>query len=146
MPLGTKYLSVGRGVVAKVETGCPSGTIGRNRDSRCGGGGFGNHVIIEHRVVGPDGVERPRLSRSGAPVFSLYAHMDAVGVRVGDRVDAGTPIGTCGVTGYTTGAHLHFQFQRSSDLRSSAQLGLRDVTFGRGLAGAPAAMLRLSSH
>lgn len=146
MPLGTKYLSVGRGVVAKVETGCPSGTIGHNKDSRCGNGGFGNHVIIEHRVVGTDGVERPRLSKSGAPVFSLYAHMGRVSVRAGDRVEAGTPIGTCGVTGYTTGPHLHFQFQRSSSTRNDEQLGLRDVTFGRGLAGAPAAMLRLSSH
>ena len=146
MPLGTKYLSVGRGVVAKVETDCPSGTIGHNKNSRCGNGGFGNHVIIEHRVVGADGVERPRLSKSGAPVFSLYAHMGRVSVREGDRVEAGTPIGTCGVTGFTTGPHLHFQFQRSSDLRSSEQLGLRDATFGRGLAGAPTAMLRMTSR
>lgn len=146
MPLRTTYLAVGRGVVARVETGCPSGTIGHNRDSRCGGGGFGNHVIIEHRVRGADGIERPRLSKSGAPVFSLYAHMDKVSVRAGDQVDAGTPIGTCGQTGYTTGPHMHFQFQRSTSVRSSEQLGLRDVTFGRGLLGAPAAMLRMATH
>jgi len=129
MPLGTSYLAVGRGIIAKVQTGCPTGVIGQNRDSHCGGG-FGNHVVIEH----------PRRSQSGQPVFSLYAHMSQVRVRLGEAVQAGTELGKAGLTGYTTGPHMHFQFQSSARANAS-ELGLRDATFQRGLEGAPAAML-----
>lgn len=54
----------------------------------------GNIVTIEDERVG---------------VFLYYAHLDEIGVRTGDRLRAGDPIGTMGNTGnaITTPPHLH---------------------------------------
>ncbi|MCI9467524.1 MAG: M23 family metallopeptidase [Ruminiclostridium sp.] len=57
------------------------------------GSSFGNHVAISH----PDG------SRT------LYAHMSARLVSVGDTVSQGQVIGRVGSTGNSTGNHLHFE-------------------------------------
>ncbi|WP_194793161.1 M23 family metallopeptidase [Raineyella fluvialis] len=53
----------------------------------------GTHVIIAHS----DG-------------STLYAHMLATTVTPGQTVHAGDVIGFVGLTGRTTGAHLHFEF------------------------------------
>ena len=49
---------------------------------------------------------------------TLYAHLDdglrPPLVRVGDTVSAGEPIGAIGLTGVTTGAHLHFEVLQGS--------------------------------
>ncbi len=42
---------------------------------------------------------------------TLYAHMDQINVNPGQRVSAGTVLGISGVTGYTTGEHLHFEIR-----------------------------------
>lgn len=41
--------------------------------------------------------------------YTLYAHLDKVLVQTGQSVLAGTQIGTVGLTGNTTGPHLHFE-------------------------------------
>lgn len=74
-------------------TSCPAA----GADSRCGlgfGGGFGNHVVVQH---GPNRV--------------VYAHlrMGSVRVRMGDTVRCGQVLGQIGSSGCTTGAHLHFE-------------------------------------
>lgn len=57
-------------------------------------GGYGTHVIIS----GDNGYS------------TLYAHMSGVNVSAGDRVSAGkSVVGWIGLTGRTTGAHLHFE-------------------------------------
>jgi len=43
---------------------------------------------------------------------TLYAHNLRNFVRVGDRVDAGTPIAAVGRTGRATVQHLHFEIHR----------------------------------
>jgi len=55
--------------------------------------GHGNTVVIEHE----NGLQ------------SLYAHMDKIYVGVGDQIDSQRPIGTVGLTGHTTGPHVHVE-------------------------------------
>jgi len=45
----------------------------------------------------------------GGDAISLYGHLEPkLLVTEGEPVTAGQPIGTVGVTGFTTGSHLHF--------------------------------------
>ncbi|HYU14702.1 MAG TPA: peptidoglycan DD-metalloendopeptidase family protein [Candidatus Acidoferrum sp.] len=59
-------------------------------------GGFGNLVVIDH----------------GGGIRSFYGHLQSVGVKKGDRVEVGSPIGAVGSTGRSTGPHLHFEVRR----------------------------------
>ena len=54
---------------------------------------YGHHVIIDHQ--------------NGET--SVYGHLNAVTVAVGQYVDQGAMIGTVGNTGNSRGAHLHFE-------------------------------------
>ena len=58
-------------------------------------GGYGNYVMIDH----------------GNGVETLYAHMldNSLMVSVGDHVTKGQAVGRVGNTGYSFGAHLHFE-------------------------------------
>ncbi|MDQ1641820.1 MAG: hypothetical protein QOJ90_1171 [Actinomycetota bacterium] len=58
---------------------------------------YGNMTVVDHGTIG------------GLRVTTLYAHQAAFGVRPGDRVRKGQPIGVIGATGYATGPHLHFE-------------------------------------
>ncbi len=61
-------------------------------------GGYGTHIFI----TGDNGYT------------TLYAHMSGVNVSVGTRVVAGsTTVGWIGMTGRTTGPHLHFEVRSS---------------------------------
>ncbi|OFW01090.1 MAG: hypothetical protein A3I61_13950 [Acidobacteria bacterium RIFCSPLOWO2_02_FULL_68_18] len=53
---------------------------------------YGNTVVVDH----------------GLGVQSLYAHLSSIGVKTGDRVEKGRPIGRSGMTGLAAGDHLHF--------------------------------------
>ena len=55
--------------------------------------GYGHYVRIAH----------------AGTVSSLYAHLDKVAVVVGQKLDKGQEVGTIGMTGWTTGPHLHFE-------------------------------------
>lgn len=82
-PVGTPVVSAQTGIVAEAYTS------GWN-------GGYGTHVLIR----GNDGN------------VTLYAHMSGVNVSVGDSVSAGgTTVGWVGLTGRTTGSHLHFEIK-----------------------------------
>jgi len=79
-PIGTKVRSTADGTID---------FIGQQR-------GYGNVVIIKHN----------------AKQTTLYAHLQDFGdgLQVGSKVLQGDTIGTVGMTGYTTGPHLHFEF------------------------------------
>lgn len=55
--------------------------------------GYGNYIVIDH----------------GGNVYTLYGHAETVFVNAGDMVKRGQPIMDIGSTGYSTGAHLHFE-------------------------------------
>lgn len=64
-------------------------------------GGYGTRVVIDN----------------GAGMSSNYAHLSGLNVSAGDDVVAGkTVIGWVGLTGRTTGAHLHFEIIRNGSL------------------------------
>ena len=62
------------------------------------GGGYGNHVYIDHVI-------------NGQRVRSLYAHMQPASspLRTGDAVKVGDFVGLVGATGMVTGPHLHLE-------------------------------------
>lgn len=58
---------------------------------------YGRSVVIDH----------------GDNLTSRYAHLGKIMVQEGDEVDDKTEIGEVGVTGHTTGPHLHLEIRRS---------------------------------
>lgn len=65
-----------------------------------------------------DGAMVVILAHDGGLV-TLYGHLDDASlrptVRVGDEVEAGDAVGAMGITGLTTGSHLHFVVRRGSE-------------------------------
>ncbi|MCS6878743.1 MAG: M23 family metallopeptidase [Geminicoccaceae bacterium] len=61
--------------------------------------GFGNLVLVRH----------------AEGWTTAYAHLDAILVRVGDRVQRGQPLGRVGETGDVKSAQLHFELRRGRE-------------------------------
>ena len=51
----------------------------------------------------------------GQKLYTIYAHLDRIDVVVGQTVKTGTPVGLVGMTGNTTGPHLHFEVRMQDD-------------------------------
>jgi murein DD-endopeptidase MepM/ murein hydrolase activator NlpD len=62
-------------------------------------GAYGNMVEIDH----------------GNGVTTRYAHLSAITVDAGERVETGTKIGHVGSTGRSTGPHLHYEIRISGE-------------------------------
>ncbi|OGO18945.1 MAG: hypothetical protein A2Z14_04825 [Chloroflexi bacterium RBG_16_48_8] len=52
---------------------------------------------------------RHDFGHKGKQLYTLYAHLEKTIVWLGQRVKVGDKIGTVGITGHTTGPHLHFE-------------------------------------
>jgi hypothetical protein len=76
---GEPALAAAAGVVSRVED--------------LGGRSYGKYVIVDH----------------GNGDTTLYAHMDALWVKPGQRVDQGAVLGLVGTSGGSSGPHLHFE-------------------------------------
>jgi len=83
--VGTPVVAGQSGTVTKVNVGSWDG-------------GYGTNVIVDN----------------GSGDSSLYAHMSSVNVGVGQQVVGGrTIVGWVGMTGRTTGPHLHFEIRKN---------------------------------
>ncbi len=71
------------------------GTVIASMNNGGWNGGYGNYVIISH----PNGTQ------------TLYSHNSKNLVSVGDKVSKGDRIATVGMTGKTTGPHVHFEIR-----------------------------------
>lgn len=66
---------------------------------QAGASNYGRYVVIENRW-------------DGSPYYTLYAHLNAISVQVGQKVAQGSPIGVMGFTGAGINrerAHVHFE-------------------------------------
>lgn len=89
--MGASIVAADSGTVSYVATGC---THNYGKDGSCGcNGGYGNYVLIDH----------------GNGVSTWYAHCSEIYVSPGQSVSRGETIGSVGSTGWSTGAHLHFE-------------------------------------
>lgn len=97
-----EFSAIHPGIDLKLAEDTPIGAVagGRVRDVRQNERSLGLYVIVEHRA--PD----------GETYYSIYGHLGHASVRAGDDVTAGQMIGTVGMTGNTTGPHLHLQIDR----------------------------------
>lgn len=85
-----------KGIDLGTPTGTPVRAASRGRVISAGWGkGYGNRIMIDH----------------GNGYETLYAHLDHLLVKVGDRVTNKAVIGLSGSTGYVTGPHLHFEIR-----------------------------------
>lgn len=87
-------------ILAPVGTPIYAAQGGRVVQTSTGGaynGGYGNLVVIDHA----DGLQ------------TRYAHQSSVAVSTGQAVSQGQVIGYVGLTGRTSGAHLHFEVYRN---------------------------------
>jgi murein DD-endopeptidase MepM/ murein hydrolase activator NlpD len=87
---GTSVKNIRGGTIVSVKSGCRVG------DSRCGGG-LGNNIVVDH----------------GNGVVSVYAHLNSVNVRPGDRIAQGAVLGKSGSTGLASGPHLHLEIHEN---------------------------------
>ncbi len=92
--VGTPILAAGPGKVIFVST---NGSYNH---------GWGNDVIIDH----------------GNGAQTLYAHMSTVIATVGQSVSGGDKIGAVGMTGSTTGPHLHLEVRGARNPFASCSL------------------------
>ena len=91
----TKKRTMHWGMDFSAKTGTPIYATGDGRIARADARavGFGNHVRIDH----------------GFGYVSIYAHMDKIVVRRGNRVKRGDLIGYVGNTGRSVAPHLHYE-------------------------------------
>jgi murein DD-endopeptidase MepM/ murein hydrolase activator NlpD len=97
-----------------VGTHAPAEVMGAIDLAVSGGETFGSVVVATHAGVAR---VQPDTWPAGNHVWVMdeasgwrsgYAHLSAFLVSDGQRVEAGTPIGLVGSTGYSTGPHLHY--------------------------------------
>lgn len=88
--LGTPILAAAAGKVVWAGEGLAITSTGEDP--------YGIAVVVLHDF----GIDQRKIE-------TVYAHMARADVKVGQRVEAGDQLGIVGMTGFTTGPHLHFE-------------------------------------
>lgn len=101
---GDRWVNRHTGQDFAVPIGTPVRAVGAGRvvSVSCAGA-FGIEIVIQH----PGGY------------YTQYAHLAAVAVDQGERVDTGQWIGQSGTTGNSTGPHLHFEVRVTPEMGSA---------------------------
>jgi murein DD-endopeptidase MepM/ murein hydrolase activator NlpD len=100
-----------KGVDFAAATGTPIRAAGDGTvESAASSGGYGNLVVLKH----------------WANYSTAYAHMSrfAKGIKKGTKVSQGDVIGYVGTTGWSTGAHLHYEFRVGNVARDPMSISL----------------------
>ncbi|MFU0243338.1 M23 family metallopeptidase, partial [Streptomyces scabiei] len=101
---GSRWANRHTGQDFAVPVGTPVRSVGAGRVLKVScGGAFGIQVVIEH----------------AGGYYTQYAHLAAVAVDQGDRVEPGQWIGQSGSTGNSTGPHLHFEVRVTPEMGSA---------------------------
>lgn len=96
------------GVDIRTRRGAPIHPIANGKvvEVEYGRWAYGHKVVIEHEHG----------------LTSLYAHQDEINVQVGDQVSKDAVIGNVGLTGWTTGPHLHLEIKNVQGYLNPKQL------------------------
>jgi murein DD-endopeptidase MepM/ murein hydrolase activator NlpD len=100
-----------KGVDYAAATGTPIRAAGDGTvETAAMSGGYGNLVVLKH----------------WANYSTAYAHMSrfAKGIKRGSKVSQGDVIGYVGTTGWSTGAHLHYEFRVNDVARDPMKVNL----------------------
>lgn len=73
--------------------------------------GYGHHVVVDH----------------GFGYKTLYAHMNRIKVRKGQKVKRGQELGTVGNTGTSTAPHLHYEVHKNNSKINPANFYYNDL-------------------
>lgn len=96
-PFGYRWGRHHAGIDIAAEEGAPVRAARAGRTVSAGWqGGYGYAVLLDH----------------GQGLTTLYAHLDGFAVSSGQHVAAGQAVGYVGDTGYSFGAHLHFEVRQ----------------------------------
>ncbi|OWA14096.1 peptidase M23 [Streptomyces sp. CS159] len=101
---GSRWANRHTGQDFAVPIGTPVRSAGAGRVLKVScGGAFGIQVVVQH----------------AGGYYTQYAHLAAVAVDQGDRVEAGQWIAQSGTTGNSTGPHLHFEVRVTPETGSA---------------------------
>lgn len=93
-PVGQAVRAAGSGVVVWTADGRSQDEVPLFQNSPS----YGNVIVLEHDF-----------GLRGQPIYTLYAHLSASLVELGQYVEAGEVIGQVGNSGRVTGPHVHFE-------------------------------------
>ena len=94
------------GIVSKIIDTCTSG------NEACGGG-FGNYVYLKHKVED---------KATNDELYTLYAHLNKVNVKAGEKVETDSIIGLSGNTGHSDGPHVHYEVHNAESIKGETSV------------------------
>lgn len=92
------------------------------------GYGYGHYVIVRYlNQQLPESARQTLASRGlgGGHLYTMYAHLNTIDCAEGQNLAPNQPLGTCGNTGNSSGAHLHLEVRASMNPNDPNWWGMR---------------------